>query len=351
MEASGIGPLIGESVAFRDAVAHASRAAAVARPVLVIGERGTGKELFANRLHFLSPRWEGPFITVNCAALSESLLDAELFGYEAGAFTGAVRARPGRFSLADGGTLFLDEIANASAAVQEKLLRVIEYGRFDPLGSSTTLSVDVRVVAATNVDLPALVTAGRFRGDLLDRLSFDVITVPPLRARREDIPPLAEHFAIGMARDLNHAYFPGFAPSAMTMLTAHDWPGNVRELKNTVERAVYANPDPQQPVADIVIDPFASPYRPAGSGPAEHPAPAPAPQPPDTAADPVWLPPNLHAHLRAEEARLVSAALEQHRYNQKQAAAALGLTYNALRHLLRKHNLLPLRPNLAASKD
>ncbi len=175
---------IGESPAFQDMLAHVSRLAPLERPVLVVGERGTGKELIASRLNYLSARWDRPFVKLNCAALAEALLDSELFGHEAGAFTGAVRRRLGRFELADGGTLLLDEIATASLAVQEKILRAIEYGAFERVGGNETRQVDVRVIAATNADLPALAAAGRFRPDLLDRLAFDVITLPPLRTRR-----------------------------------------------------------------------------------------------------------------------------------------------------------------------
>ena len=167
---------------------HVSQAATVDRPVLVVGERGTGKELVASRLAFLSPRWDRPFLKLNCAALSEQLLDSELFGHEAGAYTGAQRRRQSRFEMADGGTLFLDEIATASLSVQEKLLRVAEYGTFERVGGNETIRVDVRLIGATNADLPALARAGRFRADLLDRLSFDVINIPPLRARAPDIP-------------------------------------------------------------------------------------------------------------------------------------------------------------------
>src|SRR6185437_5912229 len=180
-------PLLGEAPVFRAMLAHVSQIAPLDRPVLVVGERGTGKELIASRLTLLSPRWDRPFVKLNCAALAESLLDSELFGHEAGAFTGAARRRPGRFELADGGTLFLDEVANASLAVQEKILRVIEYGAFERLGGSDTVSVDVRVIAATNADLPGRVGAGSFRADLLDRLAFDVVTIPPLRERAADI--------------------------------------------------------------------------------------------------------------------------------------------------------------------
>src|SRR5262249_30306329 len=231
-------PLVGESPAFRTALAEVSRLAPLERPVLVIGERGTGKELIAARLNYLSPRWERPFVKLNCAALPESLLDSELFRHEPGAFAGAVRRRAGRFELADGGTLFLDEVAHASLAVQEKILRAVEYGAFERVGGSAPVSVDVRVIAATNVDLAAAVGDGRFRAGLLDRLAFDVITVPPLRERKEDILLLAEHFALGMVRELRGDFFPGFAPTAREALLRHPWPGNVRELKNAVERSV-----------------------------------------------------------------------------------------------------------------
>ena len=175
--------LIGEAPAWLSAQEHVSRVAPLERPILVIGERGTGKELIGERLHFLSKRWEGPFVKVNCAALSEQLLDSELFGHERGAFTGATEQRKGRFELADGGTIFLDEIATASRAVQEKLLRIVEYGEFQRLGGSRVLTTNVRIVAATNMHLPGMVERGEFRADLLDRLAFDVITLPPLRAR------------------------------------------------------------------------------------------------------------------------------------------------------------------------
>ena len=255
-------PLVGEAAAFREVLAQVSQLAPLDRPVLVVGERGTGKELIAARLTYLSPRWDRPFLTVNCAALAESLLDSELFGHEAGAFTGATRRRPSRFELADGGTLFLDEIASASLAVQEKVLRVIEYGSFTRVGGNEALSVDVRVIAATNVDLPALARDGRFRSDLLDRLAFDVVTLPPLRARREDIPLLAEHFARAMSRALGRPAFAGFTASALAQLHDHAWPGNVRELKNAVERSLYRWPDPARPLDRIILDPFASPWRP-----------------------------------------------------------------------------------------
>jgi psp operon transcriptional activator len=343
---------IGEAPAFLDMLAHVSLAAPLNRPVLVIGERGTGKELVAGRLAYLSPRWDAPFIKLNCAALPEALLDSELFGHEAGAFTGAQRRRPGRFELADRGTIFLDEIATASPSVQEKLLRVIEYGSFERVGGGEPIRVDVRVVAATNVHLPELAAAGKFRADLLDRLAFDVVTVPPLRARPEDIMVLANHFAARMTAELGRDYFPGFTQNATDVLEAHDWPGNVRELRNVVERSVYRMADPLKRLDTILLDPFASAHRPASPAPPPAPAPAPAPTQgaapaaarPAPAAPPgsEKLPEEGFADAtRAYEARLLRQALEACRFNQAEAARRLGLSYYQFRHHLRVHGLLP----------
>ena len=320
---------MGEAPAFRAALAQVSQLAALDRPVLVVGERGTGKELIAARLTYLSPRWDKPFVKLNCATLAESLLDSELFGHEAGAFTGATRRRLSRFEIADGGTLFLDEIATASLAVQEKILRVIEYGSFERVGGNEVHHVDVRVIAATNVDLPALAESGRFRSDLLDRLAFDVVTVPPLRERAEDIPLLAEHFARGMTRELGRELFRGFTAAALARLAAHHWPGNVRELKNVVERSLYRWPRPAASIDEIVFDAFASAHRLA--------APAAAAATPSIAD-----PPNPGDFLRrvaAYERKLLTAALTASRFNRRRTAAALGLTYDQLRHYLKKHAL------------
>ncbi len=331
---------IGESGAFLDAVERASRAAALNRPVLVIGERGTGKELIAERLHRLSARWRGPLVTMNCAALPETLIEAELFGHEAGAFTGATRARPGRFEEADGGTLFLDELATLSAAAQERLLRAVEYGEVTRIGSNRQLAVDVRIVAATNEHLPALVDAGRFRADLLDRLSFEVVTLPPLRAREGDVPVLAQHFGQRMASELGWSHWPGFAAAAAAALAAHDWPGNVRELRNVVERAVYRWDDPERPVAAIQFDPFASPWRPAATARVpDAPAAAAAAPMPIGAVDDLSCD-DLRAAVDAHERALLEAALRRSRYNQRAAAASLKLSYDQLRHALRRHGLL-----------
>ena len=319
---------LGESPAFLDMLAHVSRLAPLDRPVLVVGERGTGKELIAARLAYLSPRWDRPFVTLNCAALAESLLDSELFGHEAGAFTSASRRRAGRFETADGGTLFLDEIATASFAVQEKLLRAIEYGSFARVGGNETLAVDVRVIAATNADLPALAAAGRFRADLLDRLAFDVVRLPPLRERVGDIVLLAEHFATRMTAALGREYFPGFAPAALEALAAHAWPGNVRELRNAVERSVCRAARPERKLADLVIDPFGGPAPPAVPVPVRVPVEVPVAPP---------QPGLLRDALAALEGRMLAEALAATRFNQRQAAARLGLGYDQFRRHLRAH--------------
>ncbi len=335
-------PLIGQSPSFLEMVEEVSRVAPLDRPVLTVGERGTGKELIAARLHFLSKRWNGPFIKLNCAALSAELLDSELFGHEAGAFTGAQRRRIGRFELADGGTLLLDEIANASLPVQEKVLRVSEYGEFERLGGNVTLTVDVRLIGATNVDLPQAAAAGRFRQDLLDRLAFDVVTLPPLRYRQEDIPTLARHFARLFALELTVPSVPTFTDAAMRALEVHTWPGNVRELKNVVERAVYRAADLGSPIADIIFDPFVSPYRP----PAEQ---------PKTGTDMPTIEPGavadgadagLKQAVVALERRMIEQALEAAKFNQRRAAESLRLTYDQLRNKLRKYGLAGKRAGL-----
>jgi psp operon transcriptional activator len=335
--------MVGQSSSFLDAVERASRAAALDRPVLVIGERGTGKELVAERLHRLSPRWDGPLVTMNCAALPETLIEAELFGHEAGAFTGASKARAGRFEEADGGTLFLDELATLSMAAQERLLRAVEYGEVTRIGASKPVRVEVRIVAATNEHLPALVEENRFRADLLDRLSFEVVTLPPLRHRTSDIPVLADHFGRRMALELDWPRWPGFGPTAANKLLSHDWPGNVRELKNVIERAVYRWDDHERPIDEIQFDPFESPWRPQVRVKNEA-APALASASPVTIAAPTPYDPERCGDFRiavAEyEKAILAAALEKCRWNQRAAATALQLTYDQLRHALKRHDLL-----------
>lgn len=333
--------IIGQSTALAAALDRLSDLAPINRPVLIVGERGTGKELAAERLHFLSPRWEAPYIKVNCAAMAESLLESELFGHEAGAFTGATQRRRGRFERADSGTLFLDELATTSPRLQEKLLRLVEYGEFERLGGQDTLRVDVRIIAATHADLPALAAENRFRHDLLDRLSFDVLHLPALRQRREDIEELAQHFAVQMSAELGWPLFPGFTHRALAALLAHPWPGNIRELKNAVERSVYRWGQPDRPVDAVVLDPFASPFAPArragdtAAGQSVDDGAEGAPPPAHRAI----LPLDLRQHLQETERELVEASLAEYSYNQKKAAQALGLSYDALRGLVRKHGL------------
>ncbi|HEY7798482.1 MAG TPA: phage shock protein operon transcriptional activator [Hyphomonadaceae bacterium] len=344
--------LIGQSATWLESLERVSLAALVERPILVIGERGTGKELIAERLHYLSPRWDKPFVKVNCGALSDDLLDSELFGHEQGAFTGATKRRQGRFEQADGGTLFLDEIATASMEVQEKLLRVVEYGEFQRLGGEDTLTCDVRIVAATNVDLPARAADGRFRADLLDRLAFDVITLAPLRARPEDIILLAEHFGQRIARELE-GDFPGWSKEALDAMCKHAWPGNVRELRNTAERATFrtmaaqANGAPLGPVSITpdLLDPFNSPWRPPKDLSEPLPSPARVASPradvleaeslpvPDANAGPV----DFNESVAALEKKLIESALAHCRGHQKKAAERLGLSYHQMRGLLRKY--------------
>lgn len=330
---------IGESSNFLDAVERASRAAALDRPVLVIGERGTGKELIAERLHRLSPRWDQPLIVMNCAALPETLIEAELFGHEAGSFTGAAKGRAGRFEEAHGGTLFLDELGSLSQPAQDRLLRAIEYGEITRIGASRPIRVDVRIVAATNESLPTMVEQGRFRADLLDRLSFEVVTLPPLRARGEDVMVLADYFGRRMASELGWDGWPGFSKPAIALLEGYDWPGNVRELRNVVERAVYRCNDPMNCVGTIVFDPFESPWSPR----APQSAPAQVAQPdaeapliaveitPDTS--------DFRTSVADYERKLLARALEANRFNQRATAQAIGLSYDQLRHAMKRHTL------------
>ncbi len=334
--------LLGESPAFLEVLDQVSQIAPLDKPVLIVGERGTGKELIAARLHYLSRRWDQEYIKMNCAAINETLLETELFGHDAGAFTGATRLHRGRFERADKGSLFMDELASTSALVQEKLLRVIEYGEFERVGGSKTLTTDVRLIAATNEDLPVLAEQGKFRMDLLDRLAFDVITLPPLRARTEDILILAEHFAVNMVSDLGLDYFPGFSEQARETLMTHSWRGNIRELKNAVERSVYrfynsvgTTKSHNKPVDVIALDPFDSIFRPeAQSGG------TPAATVPISNISPASLPTNFRQAVQEFEIDLIKHALARSQFNQKKTAEALGVTYHQLRGYLKKYALL-----------
>jgi psp operon transcriptional activator len=318
---------IGQSEAFLYAQEQLSRVAPIDRPVLIIGERGTGKELAALRVHFLSPRWQEPFVALDCASLNPSLLESELFGHETGAFTGASHRRKGRFEMADGGTLFLDEIGSMPRELQEKILRVVEYKQFSRVGSSETITVDVRIIGATNEDLPSLAQEGKFRRDLLDRLAFEVVTLPPLHCRDDDIALLARHFASQMAVELGLANPPSFTAHAISRLKAYAWPGNVRECKNVVERAVsrFRN----TPIDSFVFDPFDSPWRAREQKPN-------VTQTPPTHTEHVRR--SLRDRVKQLEIASIRDALSNARFNQKEAARALGLSYDQFRGLYRKYS-------------
>lgn len=347
--------LIGESPNFLAVLDKVSRLAPIDRPVLVIGERGTGKELIAQRLHYLSKRWEQPLVSLNCSTLSEGLIDSELFGHESGAFTGAKGRHQGRFERAENGTLFLDELATTPLAVQEKLLRVIEYGQYERVGGAKALEANVRLVCATNENLPLLAKQGKFRPDLLDRLAFDVIHLPPLRHRQEDIPLLAEFFAIKMCRELGLPFFVGFTDQAWQSIFDYHWPGNVRELKNVVERAVYQQGTNESPIESLIINPFDNQFDEQPSmvhsgnavdneqrpdtdlaTPAENTHTA---QSSDAAAT-LTFPLDFKTWQDEQNIKLINEALRQAQYNQRGAAKLLSLSYDQLRGLVRKYKLV-----------
>lgn len=357
--------ILGQANSFLEVLEKVSQLAPLDKPVLIIGERGTGKELIAARLHYLSSRWDQNYVTLNCAALNENLLESELFGHESGAFTGAGKRHEGRFERANGGTLFLDELANTSGLVQEKLLRVIEYGEFERVGGSKTVRVNTRLVCATNEDLPAMAESGEFRSDLLDRLAFDVITLPPLRERQDDILMLAEHFAVSMAKELEWELFSGFSRSAKEMMLDYHWPGNVRELKNVVERSVYRSANPHVPVHEIILDPFESPYRPQKRIKTQDRQAAPAQSKTESTStdslssssndaslsnsaatvtesvqQAISFPLDFKQSSQDYEIKMIQDALTFSHYNQKKTAENLGVTYHQLRGYLKKYNLL-----------
>lgn len=321
---------IGQSDAFLQFQERLSLVASVNRPVLIIGERGTGKELAAARLHYLSKRWQAPLVTLNCAALAPALIESELFGHEAGAFTGAEARRTGRFEAAHAGTLFLDEIGTIPLQAQEKILRVVEYGTFERVGSSDSVRVDVRIVGATNADLTELTEQGRFKRDLLDRLSFEVLVLPPLRERQEDILLLANHFATRMAFELGWEAIPEFSEHAIAQLDEYPWYGNIRELKNVVERAVYRSDSAH--IDEIRFDPFAGLRRSAERKEPIREKTTPVP----SSIEPEQLD-SLMDVLRKTEISYLRRALQLSRFNQKKAASLLGMTYHQFRWLLRKH--------------
>lgn len=326
--------MIGQSPALTAALDHLSLLAGIDRPVLIIGERGTGKELAAERLHFLSPRWSEAFVKINCGAITETLLESELFGHEAGSFTGATKQHVGRFERADGGSLFLDELGTMSLRLQEKLLRLIEYGEFERVGGQKTLKVDVRVIGATNADLPSMADAGEFRWDLLDRLSFDVVSLPPLRERREDIAELAAHFAVRFVAELGWDFFPGFSEKTLELLEAHPWHGNIRELKNAVERSLFRWGQQDAEVDALILDAF-RPQQTVINPDGGHP---PNDHNPDTDDSNDW-PIDLRSYLATLERDLAIRALTEAQYSQRKAATLLGLSYDQMRSVVRKHKL------------
>ncbi|MDR9830429.1 phage shock protein operon transcriptional activator [Vibrio sp. FNV 38] len=332
-----------------------SSVAKIDRPILILGERGTGKELVAQRLHYLSQRWDQPLISMNCSALSEGLIDSELFGHEAGAFTGANKRHSGRFERAENGSLFLDELGTMPITVQEKLLRVIEYGQYERVGGSQMITTNVRLICATNIDLLSASQQGHFRADLLDRLAFDVIHLPPLRYRKADILELAEHFAISMCRELGLSHFEGFTTHALAQLHDYHWPGNVRELKNVIERAVYQHNSSEDPIKHITINPFITPWE------TESPSTLPASNDTkgqcnavkhsqafdsddnskalDSDATNTFIPNDLKQWLHTKEHEFLIKALTNSQFNQRQAAKELGLSYDQIRGLVRKHSI------------
>jgi len=321
---------LGESDRFLEFRERLSRVAPINRPVLIVGERGTGKELAASRLHFLSKRWQSALMTLNCSALTSSLIESELFGFEKGAFTGAAERRKGRFESADGGTLFLDEIGQIPSEVQEKILRVVEYGSFERVGSSESVMVDVRIIAATNANLPALAEEGRFKRDLLDRLSFEVLSLPPLRERGGDILLLANHFAVHMAQELGWEELPRFSEDVSQDLQSYPWPGNVRELKNVVERATYRSDSPL--ISHIAFDPFDASF--AGND-ARKEVRLISDRSKERQGDLLSKP--FKEAVRLFEIQLVREALIRARYNQQRVAKQLGLSYDQFRGVYRKY--------------
>ena len=303
--------IIGRGPRMQEILAAVSRVAPARTTVLLCGESGVGKDLIARAIHFHSPRRDQPFVKINCTALPENLMESELFGYEKGAFTGASTSKPGKFEQADGGTVFLDEIGDVPTSIQVKLLRILQEREFERLGSNKTRQIDVRVVAATNVDLKSAIEEGNFREDLYYRLNVFPLTIPSLRDRREDIPLLAEHFLHKYAEDQG-SHVTSISEAAMTKLMDHRWPGNVRELENVIERSiVLANRSELEP-QDIRLD---EPRR-------NH----------ANSVESGFLPEGVS--LDQHEQNIIREALRRANGNKSQAARMLGLTRNALRYRL-----------------
>ncbi|MGL1893998.1 MAG: sigma 54-interacting transcriptional regulator [Spirochaetaceae bacterium] len=311
---------IGESTSFLDFQQGISRVAKIERPVLFIGERGSGKELAASRLHYLSNRWDKPFVTLNCAALNANLIETELFGHTQGAYTGAGTKRKGRFEEANGGTLFLDEIGLLPMEVQAKILRVVEYGVFEMVGSSSPIQTDVRIIGATNANLKQMAEKGDFKPDLLDRLSFEVLFLPPLRERRQDIMLLASHFASRIASELDLDGVIDFSDHVIGQIMDYDWPGNIRELKNVIERAVYS--EDTNIINNIKLNPFLNPYISSEALTEE--------------SKELFLE-NFKDDIKDREIDYLTTALKTANNRQKEAAELLNITYDQFRGLYRKY--------------
>lgn len=310
----GYHTFIGESKIIKEKLELVAKAAQTDSSVLLLGESGVGKELFAEQIHLRSPRREGPFIRVNCPALSESLLESELFGHVKGAFTDAHSTHKGRFELANGGTIFLDEIAELPLSIQAKLLRVLQQKTVEPVGSTSSIKLDVRVIAATNRDIEEEVRAGRFRTDLYYRLNVLPIYIPPLRERPEDIPLLAEYFLNRFKKETKKA-IKGFSPEAMESLLSHSWPGNIRELENAVERAVVICQGEWITADQIII----------GTG--------------NLTASETYRGKTLKDAINLFKAHFVRKALEENNWNQTATAKALGIQRTYLSRLLKELNI------------
>jgi DNA-binding NtrC family response regulator len=308
-----------EGAGIGEVLSRVEAIAALPRPVMILGERGTGKELIAYEIHRRSPRADGPFVVFNCAAVPEGLLESELFGHEKGAFTGALARRAGRFELADGGTLFLDEVADMSQAFQAKVLRAVEYQRFERVAGTQPLEVDVRVVSATNADMRQRIAEGKFRADLFDRLAFEVVELPPLRSRKEDIPELARYFLIRFAHEA-HTRPTELGDGAREALAAYDFPGNVRELKHVVERAAFRC-DAKELTGEAVE------------------AALPRAWAPPLGTSPTEVGGTFGERIERFEREILTRALADARWSLKDAAVALGLTYDQFRHMYRKYGL------------
>jgi psp operon transcriptional activator len=278
---------------------------------------------------------------MNCSTLSEGLIDSELFGHEAGSFTGSKGKHQGRFERAENGSLFMDELATAPLSVQEKLLRVIEYGEYERVGGNKTLSADVRLICATNANLPEMAEKGEFRPDLLDRLAFDVIHIPPLRHRHEDILLLAEQYAIKMCRELSLPIFVGFTDHAIQSLLDYQWPGNVRELKNVIERAIYQQGNSEQPINELTFNPFSSEWLSDTTQSAD----AVSPKNLKVDISNIQFPINYKKWQEDQDLVLLQKVLDESKHNQRQAAKMLGLSYHQLRGMLRKYNLVGQQPD------